>query len=194
MLSRNLCTYVYSSNIIFRCRKCWIRRKLARRSDSWRQNEDHAISIHNVVKTHAHNSDVTRGHASASTHWPFMKSRLEAHSLSSALFGSASCTRTEEHAATTVRLADRSVGQLIGRSVHSISFICRIIVVFLFATQGRANERVLALKVPASGRSSDRRALPLVIVFLSAVTAASSLLYIRDVPRTNLLNHYYEMT
>jgi len=121
MLSWNLCTYVYSSNII-RCRKCWIRRKLARRSDSWRQNEDHAISIHNVVKTHAHNSDVTRGHASASTHWPFMKSRLEAHSLSSALFGSASCTRTEEHAATTW-LADRSVGQLIvGRFTRFHSF------------------------------------------------------------------------
>lgn len=127
--------------------------------------------LYNVVKTHARNSDVTRGHASASTHWPFMKSRLEAHSLlSSALFGSASCTSTEEHAVA------RRLGWPTGRSVHSISFICRIIVVFLFAAQGRANERVLALKVPASGRSSDRRALPLVILFLCCCYCTASLL------------------
>lgn len=34
--------------------------------------------------------------------------------------------------------------------VHSISFICRIIAVFLFAAQGRANARVHQLKVSSS--------------------------------------------
>lgn len=118
-----------------RCRKRSPRRIPARRSRA--AGRTIVRYLRDVVKTHARNSDVTPGHASARTHWPFMKSRPEAHSPSgSAPLGSAGVARVRENA---------PVGRY---SVHSISFICRIIVVFLFAAQGRANEQVLALKVP----------------------------------------------
>lgn len=122
--------------------------------------------LRDVVKTHVRNSDVTRGHASASTHWPFMKSRPETHSSSgSAPLGSAGCTRTGEHA-----------GWPVVRSVHSISFICRIIVVFLFAGMcQRASARAQGPARVPSVRQIDCGVPPLVIVFLRRCYIVASL-------------------
>jgi len=108
VLSRNLCTCLFRKY----CYHWILDAGLGEnsRGEFWLATRTIARYPRDVVKTHARNSDVTRDHASASTHWPFMKSRPEARSPSgSVLLGSAGCTRTENAPA--------------GRSVGSLDFI-----------------------------------------------------------------------